>query len=459
MKTILIFALLALTIGIAFEDVYAQTVPEPEPEPEPEPSDVIPPVVTVPEDFIVAAKDITGAYVVFDGVSATDDIDGDIVPVCTPNSGDFFWFGMNTVICTAIDNAGNKGQASFTVTVADLVPPTVNVPENIVLESTITSDLIVTFDTDVSATDDLDVVDPIVDCTPQSGSEFIIGTTEVICTAIDNAGNKGQASFTVTINNLLTVLNEELLALGDLSPNDLENLGTHVSKFVRTSNILFKLEQQGIKDLQSEFNESQKLGDSAKTRTEFNKDLSEFRKDIRILRQDYQDIFEDYRNEVKQLIKEKKGLTVSDKKNLQEFEKIKLRIQNTEAQSLDKVNSFIDESLNQELKINENKLRKLNQLIAFSEFPLNQFSDSQIAKWKQEQIELFSTVQALKIVMSSSDKDQKSDAQSLIKEIKNQIKEEKKKEEKQKENKSKNNSDKGKSGDNSKKSSNKGKKK
>ena len=449
---------MAVTVGIAFEDVFAQTVPEPDPEPdieEPEIIDETPPVVNVLENFTIAPDNSFGAVVTF-SVSAVDETDGELIPLCVPSSGSFFMKGTTTVTCTATDSSGNIGDASFDVSVVDLEPPVVTVPEDIVIESTITNDATVTFS--ASAVDETDGFIPPV-CTPQSGSEFSFGTTTITCTATDSSGNIGDASFDVSINNLTTILNEELLALADLSPDDLENVGTHVSEFVRTSNVLFKLEQQGIKDLQSEFNESQKLGDSAKSRAQFNEELSEFRKDIRILRQDYQDIFEEYRNEVKQLIKEKKGLTASDKKNLQEFEKIKLRIQNTEAKSLDKIDSFIDESLTQELKINENKLRKLNTFITLSKYPLSGFSDSQIAKWKQEQIELFSTVKALKIVMSSSDKDQKSDVQSLIKDIKNQIKEEKQKENKEKENNSKNKSDKGKSGDNSKKSSNKGKKK
>ena len=372
MKILLIFSFLVLIAGTALGEVYAQTTPGPvlEPELEPEPIDEIPPTLNVPESFTVSPDGPFGATIVF-SVSAVDDVDGEIIPVCIPPSLSF-----------------------------------VN-----------------------------------------------IGTTTVTCTATDSSGNVAEASFDVTVNNLLTLLEVELLALNQLEPSDVENVGTHVSDFVRTSNILFQLEQQGLKDLRTEYRES------GMTRNELNQELSQYRNTLQDMRQDYQEIFENYRDTVKQLVKEKNGLSIEDKRNLQQLEKAKLKIQHNNVESLNTIDSFIDDSLYQELKINENKLRKLNNLIAMSNYPLALYSDSQVAKWKQEQIELFSTVKALKIVLSSTDKESKSDIQFAIKEIKNQIKDEKEKEQKQKENNSKKNSDKGKSGEKSKKSSNKGKKK
>ena len=48
----------------------------------------------------------------------------------------------------------------------------------------------------------IDNVDEVLTptCNPQSGSVFPIGTTTVICTATDSAGNASTNSFTVTIN-------------------------------------------------------------------------------------------------------------------------------------------------------------------------------------------------------------------------------------------------------------------
>ena len=445
MQKLVLFLLLVLIAGTALGAVYAQTTPEPEPEP----VDVIPPTLSVPESFTVSPDNTLGATVVF-SVSAVDDVDGAIVPVCIPASPAFVMIGTTTVTCTATDTAGNVAEASFDVTVVDQSPPEIIIPEDITIDSTVTADTTITFA--VTAVDDVDgAIVPV--CTPESGSQFSFGTTTVTCTATDTAGNVAEASFDVTVNNLLTLLDAELLALGELDPSEVENVGTHVSNFVRTSNILFQLEQQGLKDLRTEYRES------GMTRSQFNAELSQYRITIQDMRQEYQEIFGNYRDTVKQLVKDGSGLSVEDKRNLQQLEKAKLRIQNNNIESLDTIDSFIDDSLYRELKINENKLRKLNNLIAMSNFPLSVYSDSQVAKWKQEHIELVSTVKALKIVLSGADKDSKSDILSTLKDLKNQIKEEKQKEQKQKENNSKKNSDKGKSGEKSQKSSNKGKKK
>src|SRR6185295_7956498 len=41
--------------------------------------------------------------------------------------------------------------------------------------------------------------DPVVTCVPPSGSAFLIGTTEVNCSAQDVSGNSASCSFTVTV--------------------------------------------------------------------------------------------------------------------------------------------------------------------------------------------------------------------------------------------------------------------
>lgn len=82
------------------------------------PRDTTPPVVTVPAPIRVSAQGPYGAVVTFTA-SALDDIDGDVPVSCAPASGTLFPYGTTTVICSAIDAAGNPGSASFTVTVAD----------------------------------------------------------------------------------------------------------------------------------------------------------------------------------------------------------------------------------------------------------------------------------------------------------------------------------------------------
>jgi hypothetical protein len=50
-------------------------------------------------------------------VSAIDEVDGAVTPVCTPASGTAFPPGMTTVSCTASDSHGNAATKSFGVTV------------------------------------------------------------------------------------------------------------------------------------------------------------------------------------------------------------------------------------------------------------------------------------------------------------------------------------------------------
>jgi Tol biopolymer transport system component len=96
--------------------------------------DTTPPVITVPDDIVVEATSEQGAEVTYtvtaqdnvdgnatleeDGSTITqDDIGGDIDISCEPASGSVFPIGDTTVECSATDEAGNEGTASFTVTV------------------------------------------------------------------------------------------------------------------------------------------------------------------------------------------------------------------------------------------------------------------------------------------------------------------------------------------------------
>ena len=76
-----------------------------------------PPIVKVPsQPIIVEATNQSGSLVNYN-VSATDNTDMFVVPICDPPSGSIFSLGNTTVKCTAIDNDGNAGAALFTVIV------------------------------------------------------------------------------------------------------------------------------------------------------------------------------------------------------------------------------------------------------------------------------------------------------------------------------------------------------
>jgi len=79
-------------------------------------------------------------------------------------------------------------------TPADTVPPTVLVPDDITLQTEDQNGASATFNP--QAIDNIDeLITPT--CSPASGSVFVIGTTEVVCTATDSSGNSASNSFNV----------------------------------------------------------------------------------------------------------------------------------------------------------------------------------------------------------------------------------------------------------------------
>jgi hypothetical protein len=117
---------------------------------------------------------------------------------CAPPSGSTFSIGTTTDVCQATDGAGNTGSNSFTVTVVDTTPPTLNLPAPITVEATGPGGATVTYT--ATATDNVGgSVTP--NCSPPSGSTFSLGTTTVTCTATDSAGNSASGTFTITVRD------------------------------------------------------------------------------------------------------------------------------------------------------------------------------------------------------------------------------------------------------------------
>lgn len=81
----------------------------------------------------------------------------------------------------------------------DTTPPFLTLPGTINVDATSDQGVAVTFS--VTATDNVDS-NPVIHCTPASGSLFPIGETTVNCSATDDSHNTARASFTVTVNPL-----------------------------------------------------------------------------------------------------------------------------------------------------------------------------------------------------------------------------------------------------------------
>ena len=181
--------------------------------------DTTPPNVFVPPNRTVEANNPGGANNVTFFASSFDNADGSRRVDCTWAGGGsasffppsfngvnrFFPFGTTTVSCSAADGSGNTGHASFTITVRDTIAPFLNVPSQFMTNATSASGAAVNFLGPVSAFDSVDgSVTP--SCTPSTGSNFPIGSTQVSCTATDAHGNTSlPKTFTVHVNDRLTI--------------------------------------------------------------------------------------------------------------------------------------------------------------------------------------------------------------------------------------------------------------
>ena len=148
----------------------------------------------------VAATGPSGAQVTFATPTATDD--GVSVPVsCNPPSGSTFGVGATVVTCTANDQDGDSSVpavTTLTVTVTDtdlMISAGQNPPP---AAATSSSGAHVTFTVPTATDDDGPVT---VECDPNSGSLFPVGTTLVTCTATgDDQNSPQQTTLSVTVN-------------------------------------------------------------------------------------------------------------------------------------------------------------------------------------------------------------------------------------------------------------------
>ncbi|HTB80803.1 MAG TPA: HYR domain-containing protein [Opitutaceae bacterium] len=159
--------------------------------------DTIPPVLTLPPSLTLEATGPGGAIALF-AATATDIVDGTVPVVFSVPSGIIFPLGTTIVTATATDAAGNKASGAFTITVRDTIPPVLALPAGLVLEATGPAGAVATFTASAS-----DIVDGAVPVTFNiaSGSTFPLGTTTVMATAADAAGNMTAGSFTVTVRD------------------------------------------------------------------------------------------------------------------------------------------------------------------------------------------------------------------------------------------------------------------
>ncbi len=106
---------------------------------------------------------------------------------------------------TPTDDQTGRLRIVRTLLPADATPPVITVPADITVNATSPAGANVTYT--VTATDE-NPTNPIVTCTPASGTTFPIGDTNVACTASDASGNTATASFTVHVKGAAEQLSD-----------------------------------------------------------------------------------------------------------------------------------------------------------------------------------------------------------------------------------------------------------
>ena len=162
--------------------------------------DTTAPVIAAHDDVTAEATDANGAVVNYTSPGTTDAVYGDGTATCLPASGSQFALGSTTVTCNATDGSGNAAVATtFNVIVKDTTAPTLTVPSStVVVEATGPTGAVATYQ--VTAKDAVST--PSTSCTPDTGTVFVLGTTQVTCTATDKAGNTSAAqSFDVKVQD------------------------------------------------------------------------------------------------------------------------------------------------------------------------------------------------------------------------------------------------------------------
>jgi HYR domain len=126
-----------------------------------------------------------------------------IAATCTggSGSGDFsvtadFPLGNNSAQCSATLGDGTPVSQAFTVAVVDTTPPSFGPAPAVTEATTDPTGKAVSYPTPTAT----DLGESLtVNCSPASGSIFVVGTTQVDCSANDGRGNTGHVFFNVTV--------------------------------------------------------------------------------------------------------------------------------------------------------------------------------------------------------------------------------------------------------------------
>lgn len=162
--------------------------------------DTTPPTITIQQPAITAEATSLSMAVNLGTVTATDLVDGAIVPA--NNAPSAFGFGVTAVDWTATDAAGNTATVQQLVTVQDTTPPAITAPAAVSADSSTGQPIAV----NIGMASAMDIFGP-VSVMNNAPANFPIGITTVTWTATDAHGNSATAPQTVMVRDTSILAN------------------------------------------------------------------------------------------------------------------------------------------------------------------------------------------------------------------------------------------------------------
>jgi ELWxxDGT repeat protein len=161
--------------------------------------DTTAPTIACPADVTAEATSPAGAKVTFAPATASDAVTPSPTITYSANSASTFPIATTVVTATATDLSGNSARCTFNVIVQDTTPPKLKCPPPGILEATNVGGAKIALYPPVITSDTASV--PTVSYSPPTGSTLPLGTSFVVATSTDGAGNTAQCSFALTVED------------------------------------------------------------------------------------------------------------------------------------------------------------------------------------------------------------------------------------------------------------------
>jgi hypothetical protein len=166
-------------------------------------TDITAPTITCPANVTVNASALCNATLASytSSTTASDNCTANPNKTQSPASGTSIGLGPNTITMTATDNSSNLRTCTFTVTVRDVIPPTMsNCPANTTVSADANGNYTMPNVTGLPTVSDNCTTTPTRTQSPTAGTVLTVGPATVTITAMDAAGNSISCAYSLTVN-------------------------------------------------------------------------------------------------------------------------------------------------------------------------------------------------------------------------------------------------------------------